>query len=209
MRYMRHRTPRYVCNRTRQMLYEHAHPGDPWLTPEATRLLTSMLRPSDEGAEFGSGRSTIWFAERVAKLTSVEHDEEWYATVSEKLKKLELANVDYIFAPRDQPVELGGTSEYVRTALGFADESIDFTLIDGIYREYVTQFMMRKIKPGGLVIIDNVNWFLPSGSRAPCSRTPTLGPDGPVWEELWQQLSDWRSIWTSSGVWDTAIFVKP
>ena len=69
-----HRTPRYVYHRTRQLCYERAHPDEPWLTPAAIGLLATLLRPADTGAEFGSGRSTLWFAARVAALTSVEHD---------------------------------------------------------------------------------------------------------------------------------------
>ena len=40
-----HRTPRYVFHRTRQPLYERAHPADPWLTPAAIGLLGTLLRP--------------------------------------------------------------------------------------------------------------------------------------------------------------------
>ena len=61
-----HWTPRYLVNRTRQMLYERSHHDDPWLTPAAIRLLTGLLCPADLGAEFGSGRSTLWFAARGA-----------------------------------------------------------------------------------------------------------------------------------------------
>jgi hypothetical protein len=59
-----HRTPRYVYHRTRQLFYERAHPADPWLTPAAIGLLSTLLRPADTGVEFGSGRSTLWFAAR-------------------------------------------------------------------------------------------------------------------------------------------------
>lgn len=209
LRNMRHRTPRYVYNRTRQMLYEHGHPGEPWVTPESARLLASMLRQSDQGLEFGSGRSTIWFAQRVRHLTSVEHDKRWYDTVARQIRDRELANVEYILAPRVQPDDLGATSEYARTALRFDDVSLDFVLVDGLYREHITRLVLPKIKPGGLLIIDNVNWFLPSRSRSPSSRTLALGPDGEVWTGIAQILATWRSIWTSSGVWDTAMFVKP
>lgn len=204
-----HRTPRYVYHRTRQLLYERSHPQDPWLTPEAIRLLSSMLRPTDRGVEYGSGRSTAWFAARVAELTSVEHDPAWYATVSARLKALGLGNVDYILEPQDQPDELGDTSSYARTAQGFADASVDFVLIDGQYRDHTARLMMPKIKPGGLLIIDNVNWFLPSATLAPASRSLADGPRGPVWRQVAADLADWRRIWTDSGVWNTAIFVRP
>lgn len=191
------------------MLYEHARPEDPWITPESARLLRSMLRPADVGVEFGSGRSTVWLARRTSHLTSVEHDKHWYDKVSAGLRDAGLTNVDYIHHARDQPRELGDMSAYARTALAFDDASIDFVLVDGLYREHVTKFIMPKLKPGGLLIIDNVNWYLPSRTRAPASRTLVAGPDGPLWSALAEQLADWRMIWTSSGVWDTAIFIKP
>ena len=181
MRKVRHWTPRYVYNRTRLMASEHARPEDPWLTPESVRLLSSMLRSADRGAEFGSGRSTIWFAERVGHLTSVEHNKQWYSTVSATLEARRLGNVEYFLSPRDQPKELGDKSAYARKALAFADSSVNFVLIDGLYREYATRFMIPKIKPSGLIIIDNVNWYLPSRTHSPYSRTPALGPNGSVW----------------------------
>jgi predicted O-methyltransferase YrrM len=205
----RHRTPRYIVNRTRQMLYERAHPDDPWLAPAAIGLLCSLLRPTDCGLEFGSGRSTVWLSRHVDALTSVEHDERWHTSVSATLKAEGLHNVDYILAPGDQPIERGGESAYARTALAFPDASLDFALIDGHYRDYSAKFTLPKIKPGGMLIIDNVNWYLPCQSKAPNSRTPALGPKTPVWAEVAEELAGWRTIWTTNDVWDTAIFIKP
>jgi predicted O-methyltransferase YrrM len=209
VRHMRHRTPRYVYNRTRLMWCERAHPDHPWLTPEAVRLLASMLRKSDRGAEFGSGRSTAWLAERVGQLTSVEHDKRWYDEVSAQLRDRGMTNVTYIFAPSDQPAELGDVGKYARTALAFGDATLDFALVDGLYREHISKLIIPKIRSGGLLIIDNVNWYLPPPrTHAPASRTHALGPDGAVWSEVAETLADWRAIWTTSGVTDTAIFIK-
>jgi predicted O-methyltransferase YrrM len=204
-----HLTPRYVFNRTRQIFYERTHPDDPWLTPAAVRLLAGLLCPADEGVEFGSGRSTVWFAARVAALTSVEHDVRWHEAVTVRLKDRGLGNVEYVLAPEDQPMERGGDSAYARTALGFSDGALDFALVDGHYRDYSAKFIMPKIRPGGMLIIDNVNWYLPCRSKAPNSRTAALGPATGVWAQIWRELTEWRTIWTSSGVWDTAIFIKP
>jgi predicted O-methyltransferase YrrM len=209
LRRHRHRTPRYIYNRTRQMLYERAHPEEPWLTAAAVGLLSTLMRPTDCGLEFGSGRSTVWFARRVATLTSVEHDKQWHARISAKLKSDGLENVHYVLAPGDVPPERGGESAYARTALALPDGSLDFALIDGRYRDYSAKFTLPKIKPGGILIIDNVNWFLPCRSKSPNSRTVRHGPQTPVWAEVADQLGDWRTIWTSSGVTDTAIFIRP
>jgi predicted O-methyltransferase YrrM len=207
-RAVRHWTPRYVCARFRLMRYEHAHPDHPWITSEANRLLASMLRPADVGAEYGSGRSTLWLARHCKHLTSVEHDQAWHGKISAAIRDQGLNNVDYFLRPRDQPQESGDMSGYARVALSFDDESIDFVLVDGLYRDHVTRLMLPKIKPGGLLIIDNINWYLASRTRAPSSRTPEAGHKDPSWTALARDLADWRSIWTSSGVSDTAIFIR-
>ncbi len=167
-----------------------------------------MLRPSDIGAEFGSGRSTLWLARRCAHLISVEHDPVWHAKVAEVLAEQEITNVDYQCHPEGESDQTGELSRYVQVARLFGDQTIDFALVDGSYRDYVALSVLPKIKPGGMLIIDNVNWFLPSPTRSPNSRRPSQAPATTAWDQVAVQLADWRRIWTSSGVWDTAIFVK-
>ncbi len=202
------RTPRYYRDRVRQMVYERTHPTDPWLTPEAIRLLSTLLRPADRGAEFGSGRSTLWFAARVASLTSVEHNPRWHEKVSGQIKSRGVRNVEYILVAEDQPEE-NGDGAYPRKALDFADDSLDFALVDGYYRDYTAKYIMPKVKPGGILIIDNINWYLPCESTAPGTRPAELGPSTHTWAEIWRELSGWRRIWTSNGMFDTAIFFRP
>jgi hypothetical protein len=203
-----HWTPRYIRARACEILYQREHPDAPWLTPEAVRLLDSMLRPSDIGAEFGSGRSTSWLARRCAHLTSVEHDEAWYATVSATLETGGITHVDYRYRPVDKPDEPGGRSAYAQVAQFLGDESIDFALVDGLYRDYVTLLLLRKIKPGGMLIIDDVHRYLPSLSMSPLSLRPPAPPATEGWEQAAAALAGWRRIWTSNGVSDTAIFLK-
>jgi predicted O-methyltransferase YrrM len=203
-----HWTPRYINARARQALYQRAHPDTPWLTPNAIRLLNSMLRPSDIGAEFGSGRSTLWLARRCTHLMSAEHDEAWHAKVSRVLADQQITHVDYRCHPRDEPDATGDRSAYAQAARVLDDESIDFGLVDGVYRDYVTLFLLPKIRPGGVLVIDNANWFLPSPTRSPASLRPSAAPATAAWEQAAAALAGWRRIWTSNGVWDTAIFVK-
>ncbi|MGX7672161.1 class I SAM-dependent methyltransferase [Plantactinospora sp. DSM 117369] len=209
MRSFGHWTPRYFLDRTRELRYSRSHPDAPWLTPQATQILSTMLRPSDQGVEFGSGRSTLWLSQRVRHLTSVEHDDVWHGTVSARLKAQGVHNVDHLFAAPDVPFDRGAESEYVRTLLRFDDSSLDFALVDGIYRDACAQLSLGKLRPGGLLIVDNVERFLPSLSRSPGARRPAQGPASQVWAEVARAVGQWRHIWTCSGVWDTAIFIKP
>ena len=209
MRSFRHWTPRYIKNRLVEMHYHKTCPDHPWLTKFANQILTSYLKESDLGLEFGSGRSTTWFAKHTQHLTSVEHNEVWYKKVSQMLKKLELQNVDYHLIPKDVSGDKGGKAEYVRIVDRFRASSLDYVLIDGVYRGFCALSVLDKIRPGGLLIVDNANWFLPCESFSPKSRTLIQGPKGNIWGKFNQSVSEWRRIWTSSGVTDTALFIKP
>jgi predicted O-methyltransferase YrrM len=209
MNKFRHWTPRYVVDRIAVFAYRTIHPDRPWLTPEAVSFLSSRLKPTDAGIEFGSGRSTVWFARRVRQLFSVEHDRAWYGKVRGMLQSAGLENVDYHLIPRDAKKRLGGRSQYVKFLDRFSPDSLDFILVDGLYRDFCAFRALPLIRPGGLLIIDNVNAYLPSDSRSPNSRSLRDGPAGETWAAVERELRDWRKIWTSSGVWDTAIFIRP
>jgi len=209
MRSFSHWTPRYVGSRIAEKFYYATYPDHPWLTRTANQILAAYLKESDIGLEFGSGRSTLWFAKRVGHLTSVEHDEAWQKKVSQMLKDNHLSNVDYHLHPRDKADEQGAETDYVKVFQQIKTDSVDFVLIDGVYRDFCALEAIRVIRPGGVMIIDNVNRYLPSDSYSPNSRTIQDGTKGQTWEKVYRTISGWRKIWTSSGVSDTAFFFKP
>jgi hypothetical protein len=209
MRTFRHWTPHYVSDRLKNIWYIRRYPDRPWITRTAHDVLESYLRKTDVGLEFGSGRSTVWFARRVARLTSVESDPEWHQRVASRLASAQISNVESHLFPGPEVAGKGHESAYANVAQTFAPNSLDFVLVDGLYRDACALLSLDKIRPGGLLIIDNVNWFLPSTSRAPASvRTESELP-GDGWKTLHRTLSSWRRIWTTDGVTDTAIFIKP
>ena len=200
MRNISHWTPRYIFDRIQLALYEKQNPNQPWLTRDAISILKSFLKKSDSGLEWGSGRSTVWFAARVQYLVSVEDNPEWYQTVTGKLKDLNLDNTDYhLLAEQDS---------YVGIVSKFQNNSLDFALVDGSHRDRCAVSVVEKIKFGGVVIVDNVNWYLPSNTYSPASRTFETGPASDEWQRFSDLVKDWRVIWTSNGVTDTAFFIK-
>ena len=204
MRKFSHWTPRYIVNRLQLMAYAGRYPDLPWLTQAMNDFLASWLKPTDRGAEFGSGRSTIWFARRIAHLTSVEHDTAWHAEVSGRLQAQALhQRIDYLFAAQEE--------QYVAAARGLAPASLDFCLVDGICRDRCALACIDKLKPGGALIVDNINWYLPHSpkSRAPASRGPGDTCESPDWETFAQTVANWRCFWTSNGITDTAAWFKP
>jgi hypothetical protein len=198
-----------LYNRFKLFLYEIKHPDYPWLTQQVNEILQSWLRKTDVGLEWGSGRSTIWFARRVANLTSVEHDPSWYGKVKTKLSKCGMTNTKFYLYEIPPNCGSGQSNPYVSIADSFPGNSLDFALIDGRLRSECALGVLKRIKTGGLLIIDNINLFLPSNSHSPNSRTEQAGPSSENWRLLADLLAKWRRIWTSNGITDTAIWIKP
>jgi hypothetical protein len=196
-----HWTPRYVYDRLAAALDSRRHPDAPWLTKQMVEILDSWLCSDDIGYEFGSGRSTLWFSQRVGHLTSVEHDREWYCRISATIESMGLRNVHY-------SLHTDGV-EYCNSVCGMPDESLDFVLIDGIERDACALLALRKLKPGGVLILDNCNWYLPNSSRSPNSRRRADGPASPEWVGFGEKVKNWRRIWTSNGITDTVFLLKP
>jgi hypothetical protein len=210
MRSVRHWTPTYIRDRVTLGLRQLSRPDEPWLTAPAVAILASWLRESDVGLEWGSGRSTLWFAARVSRLISVEHDEVWYRKISSQLRERGLAGrTDYRLCPHG--LEGAPATSYVGVAGEMEDESLDFALIDGVARDDCALAVLSKLKPGALLAIDNINWFFARSekSRAPNSRSLTDGFESPAWQRFSEQVAAWRVIWTSDGICDTALWVKP
>jgi len=115
------------------------------------------------GLEFGSGRSTAWFAGKLQSLTSVEHHAGWHAIVTEQLAKSGRTNVDYRLIPLEHPEAEGEQSEYdptpnyVAVVNAFPDSSLDLAVVDGHYRSHCIQAVLTKLKRGGLLLVDDAN----------------------------------------------------
>jgi predicted O-methyltransferase YrrM len=181
----------------------------PWLTRQAVEILDDRLKPGDVGLEWGSGRSTIWFAQRVTHLTSIEHNDSWYNRVKNVLSDEDVENVELLLAPldtkgREQP-------EYVRVAAKQRKASLDFILVDGRLRGQCTELALQLIKLGGMLIIDDAARYIPHPYCCPQSVVTQSGPPSPLWAKIVVELEALRAetIWTSDGVTATVFYIMP
>ncbi len=195
---------RYALDKLALYRFNRRYPDAPWLTPQMVEILESWLRPTDLGLEWGAGRSSVWFARHMQHLISVESDPEWYARVKEMLASQGLTNVDLHHRTED--------AEYIGIADGVAAESLDFVLVDGMLaRDQCALHAIPLLKHGAILVIDNINWYLPNNSHAPGSRRAgdSSRPDAAGWDDYSNRVSTWRRILTTNGVTDTALWVKP
>ena len=72
----------------------------PWFVSGAVEFMESNIKATDHVFEWGSGGSTLWLAERVELVISVEHDEVWY----EKMEAIVPDNVALLYVPPDNEI---------------------------------------------------------------------------------------------------------
>ncbi|MGA8740209.1 MAG: hypothetical protein WB561_03365 [Terracidiphilus sp.] len=150
---------------------------------------------------------TLWFAKRVQHIISVENNREWFERVKSMVAGM--SNVDLRLC--DGSTE-ENPSDYLRVTDGLKPESLDFVLVDGaLARVQCAHIAIPLLKSGGILILDNANWYLPSNSKTHGSRKPgdNRRPDAAAWDNFLTKVAPWRHIWTTNGVTCTAMWFKP
>lgn len=142
----------------------------PWLSPSSIKFLKSYLTKDMVGFEFGSGISTLFIAPKVKHLTSIEHNNQWYSLIVEKLKSSNINNVDYKFIAQEKLNEDNNCTElksqydfdsrsdyysYYKAAESIPDESLDFIIVDGRARPECVFHALKKMKKDAMIILDN------------------------------------------------------
>ena len=177
----------------------------PWLSPTSILFFKKYLEKDMVGAEFGSGSSTLFFAPRISKLYSVEHNEEWYNLIYEKLKGLNCSNVDYRFVLQNDKLDFVDDVfdleqkrdfeirrdyvNYFRALNDIKDHSLDFAIVDGRARTECCHEILPKIKKGGILILDN--------------------SERKRYELVFEQLKDYEMYETTNGLTNTTFWFIP
>jgi len=116
----------------------------PWFTYPAVEFLSERLNNEMNVFEFGSGNSTLFFAERVNAITSVEHNNDWY----DKISKQKPANANIVYV-RDVT-----SKEYV-DGLILSNQKYDIIIVDGIYRNDCIKISLKHLSEAGIIILDD------------------------------------------------------
>lgn len=196
-----HWTPSYVKSRTRQVFYELCHHHSHWLCPDALRFLADWLEPTDVGFQWGSGDGTLWLARRVRQFTCVEHDPARAHEVQARLRAEGLdERVTYHLESHGNAME-STDAAYVRMIDSVTDYALDFCLVGGPLPLACCLASILKLKCGGLLILENADCYLSHEGELAATQT--------AWDDITWHLAPWRQIWTTNGLTETAIFIKP
>ena len=120
----------------------------PWWIEDSVPYVEKLLNKDMVVFEYGSGRSTIWFAERVKKIYSVEYQEKWMKQVQQWADDRKLNNIELMFCPKEPEGPYCRTIEQVK-------EPIDFLIVDG--RNRVESFItaLPYLKSNAIVVLDD------------------------------------------------------
>jgi predicted O-methyltransferase YrrM len=119
----------------------------PWISYDAQRVLEKHLNKQSSVLEFGSGMSTVWYAQRAGTVVSVESYHPWHEKVSEVIRSKGVQNVILKYAD--------GELEYADAHSENGDSGFDLIMIDGSYRDECARQAIRIVKPGGVIYLDN------------------------------------------------------
>ncbi|MBR7619566.1 class I SAM-dependent methyltransferase [Phenylobacterium sp. 20VBR1] len=155
----------------------------PWITYPAYIQLKRIIRPDFKVFEYGCGGSSLWWANNVAAVTSVEHDKAWGENVSnaaqpnltvivrEMGEAADAERIDavapFFAAPPELPLSHsdehnimhGLISEtfiaYATEIMAFPKEYFDVIVVDGMARALSAWMAIQYLKPGGIIVFDN------------------------------------------------------
>ena len=161
--------------RTRHWLHSLTHVHDshslmqmdvPWWTYRAIDVVDTWLRARPRPArvlEYGSGASTAWLARRAGTVHTVEHHEEFAASMSDALGAFPNVVMHVIPAqPSANPAVPSSKegydgldfSDYV-SAIERIDTTFDLVVVDGRAREACLERAMPRLAHGGMIVFDN------------------------------------------------------
>jgi len=122
------------------------YPREPWIPFAARKALDGILGPESVVWEVGAGYSTLWLADRVRHVTSIEADREWHARLTAILTAEKKTNVDLHYE---------WVADRMADFPGVADGTLDLLYVDGGPRGRCLANGFRKVKAGGYVYLDN------------------------------------------------------
>jgi precorrin-6B methylase 2 len=95
--------------------------------------------------EFGSGNSTLWWAQRADQVVAVEDNRHWHGYVQKNLP----ANVTYRLAETE--------AQYIDCLRGNAVR-FEVIVVDGSFRERCLDEAPASLADNGVLIVDNSDW---------------------------------------------------
>ena len=179
----------------------------PWWNYAAVGFVERRLPEGAHVFEYGGGSSTLWLLDHGANVITVEDDDLWFRN----LQRL-VPDADLRFVPRtadSTPTAHGSFAAYSHAIDAEPDQSFDLVVVDGQARRDCMLAAAPKVKPGGMLLLDDSQWSdtAPPGRERHRLRAP--------YADLPEHLRGWsvrhlRGL--KPGTWlavQTSIWIRP
>ncbi len=121
--------------------------GRPWMCDPAVEQLEKLVFPGARILEWGSGGSSIFFAERGADVICIEHDRSWTRLVRSELGRRRLSERVTI-----KHIDL--IADYVGI-IDRLDGGFDLVVVDGRRRVECVEKARNRVVAGGWLVLDD------------------------------------------------------
>ena len=121
----------------------------PWMSYPAIEFLQNNLNKNHQIFEFGCGASTLFFAARVKKITSLETNSRWHEITQNKLQQAGLKNAKITL------MEDGLGSDLYENFAKNCGKKFDFIVIDSLKRFACARNSLDALNLGGSIILDD------------------------------------------------------
>jgi hypothetical protein len=151
-------------------------PDGPWFNTLALRFLNDTIQPHWKVFEFGSGRSTLWYARHAASVVALESTPHWHAKVNEMVSRYANATVELMPArgfPSRIALEPDDTFDLIVVDGPDQDESGNHLPVE-LDRTGCVIAALAKVRPGGILLLDN--------------------SDRPQYRRIDATLADWHQV---------------
>ena len=116
----------------------------PWMNYGIIEFLKERLHDDLRIFEFGSGYSTLFYASRVKDICSVEHNADWYQSMSKNLPE----NATILYQPDNASPDYSSTIK--RTS-----KKYDLVIVDGVDRVRCISESLPMLNEGGVLLLDD------------------------------------------------------
>jgi len=117
----------------------------PWMNYSFIDFLEPRLDKNLTVFEYGSGYSTLYLAERVKSVISIEYDETWFEKVKQDLSQKQNSTLFYY----------PSTEKYKTAIKDFEDQLFDIIIVDGRDRVECAYQALTYLSENGVLILDD------------------------------------------------------
>jgi len=147
----------------------------PWMNYYVIDFLLDHLDSSSKIFEYGGGGSTCFFTKRIlaAEVVTVEHDQDWFRKLEEKMEGLAQSkwkgihagpeegsagkdvSDPFVYSSDDPAFRNMNFKKYASCIDSFPDDYFDLVLVDGRARPSCLVHALPKVKLNGYLLLDN------------------------------------------------------